>query len=166
MRFPTPAELRQAMETLGVAPNTPWREVRRRYRELMATHHPDHGGDEERAKEITRSYQLLRRWWGLRWTILSGASAGRQAGARAPRWEDLFSFATSHWGSGSGYRPQNLAGLLNLVLILLGMGFMMRFMGPLAGLALKALPLLAVAVGIGILLSLVASLPEPEGRET
>ncbi len=163
MRFPTPAELRQAMEVLGIDPATPWAEVRRRYRELMATHHPDRGGDEERAKEITRAYQLLRRWWPLRWAILaSGGGTSGTEGSSPAGWEELFSFFASHRGGGFRRHRASLAGLLNLLLILLGMGMLMRFVGPLMGAVLKALPLLLVAVGIGILVGLVASLPEPE----
>lgn len=34
--------------------------LRKRYRELMMTNHPDHGGSEEKAKRIIAAYQTVR----------------------------------------------------------------------------------------------------------
>jgi molecular chaperone DnaJ len=44
---------------LGVAKEAPEDEVKRAFRKLAQTHHPDKGGDPERFKEINEAYQVL-----------------------------------------------------------------------------------------------------------
>ena len=57
-------EENKALVTLGLAPGVTFEEVRRRYRVLVKTHHPDaNGGDkaaEERLKIINRAYATLK----------------------------------------------------------------------------------------------------------
>ena len=44
---------------LGVAPSTPLGEIRRVYRKLAFTHHPDKGGSEDRMKRINAAYDAV-----------------------------------------------------------------------------------------------------------
>jgi hypothetical protein len=59
-----PAELRVALDVLGLAWPLDSETLRARWKELAKRHHPDaNGGDrqaEERLKDINRSYSLLR----------------------------------------------------------------------------------------------------------
>ncbi len=45
---------------LGVPPRTPFEEVRMRYHELAALHHPDHGGDPRKMRSIISAYERIR----------------------------------------------------------------------------------------------------------
>ena len=47
-------------ETLGVPTDASRDEIRRAYRKLILLHHPDRGGDPEKAKEIIDAYRSLR----------------------------------------------------------------------------------------------------------
>lgn len=44
---------------LGVAPNATEEEIKKAYRKLAMTHHPDRGGDEETFKKIKEAYEKL-----------------------------------------------------------------------------------------------------------
>ncbi|HBI56242.1 MAG TPA: hypothetical protein DDY38_05415, partial [Firmicutes bacterium] len=46
-------------KVLGVSPGAPTEVIRAAYRALMKRHHPDVGGDPERAKEIEEAYRNL-----------------------------------------------------------------------------------------------------------
>jgi len=45
---------------LGVSENASLKEIKKKYRALMLKHHPDKGGSEERAKEITSAWYRIR----------------------------------------------------------------------------------------------------------
>ncbi len=45
---------------LGISRHATAEEVSRAYRKAMSTHHPDHGGDEEKAKRINEAYDTLK----------------------------------------------------------------------------------------------------------
>jgi hypothetical protein len=76
-----PAELRAALDVLGLDWPLDHAELRSRYKELAKRHHPDaNGGDrasEERLKDINRAYSLLRQ-------RLPRRPAPEPAGAAAP----------------------------------------------------------------------------------
>nr|AAM93962.1 DnaJ protein [Griffithsia japonica] len=46
-------------ELLGVAKDSSSSQIKKAYRKLAMTHHPDKGGDEERFKEITTAFEVL-----------------------------------------------------------------------------------------------------------
>lgn len=46
-------------ETLGVQPDASPEELKKAYRKLAMEHHPDKGGDEDKFKQITESYEIL-----------------------------------------------------------------------------------------------------------
>jgi DnaJ domain len=48
-----------AYEVLGLTANATWDEIRKRYRELAAQHHPDRGGDQVLFRAIQKAYKLL-----------------------------------------------------------------------------------------------------------
>ena len=50
---------RQACQLLGLAAPTTLEAARKAYRKLARQHHPDHGGDEERFKQISVAYNYL-----------------------------------------------------------------------------------------------------------
>lgn len=50
---------RQACQVLGLAAPTTLAAARKAYRKLAREHHPDHGGQEERFKQISVAYQYL-----------------------------------------------------------------------------------------------------------
>ncbi|RMG12440.1 MAG: J domain-containing protein [Deltaproteobacteria bacterium] len=47
-------------QVLGLRPRTPFHLVRRRFHQLAALHHPDHGGDPARMRAILEAYQAIR----------------------------------------------------------------------------------------------------------
>jgi DnaJ-domain-containing protein 1 len=65
-----PNELRKDYELLGVSFGAPFEEVRKAYRSLIRTHHPDvHGRDKgatdratSRSQEINESFQRIKMW--------------------------------------------------------------------------------------------------------
>ena len=65
-----PTELRRDYELLGVSFGAPFEEVRRAYRNLIRTHHPDvHGSDRgaedratSRSQDINESFQRIKMW--------------------------------------------------------------------------------------------------------
>jgi DnaJ family protein A protein 2 len=46
-------------EIMGLQPNATESEIRKAYRKLALTHHPDRGGDPEQFKELTKAYETL-----------------------------------------------------------------------------------------------------------
>lgn len=48
-----------AYDVLGLTSSASWADVRQRYRELAAQHHPDQGGDATVFKAVQRAYRLL-----------------------------------------------------------------------------------------------------------
>ena len=46
-------------ETLGVEKDAPKEDIKKAFRELSKEHHPDHGGDEEKFKELNEAYSTL-----------------------------------------------------------------------------------------------------------
>ena len=48
--------IRNWWEILGVPPNAPADQIKKRKRELLAQHHPDRGGDPAQAAEVTEAY--------------------------------------------------------------------------------------------------------------
>ncbi|PWK16550.1 J domain-containing protein [Tumebacillus permanentifrigoris] len=48
-----------AYEVLGLTTAATWDQVRKRYRELVAQHHPDRGGDEGLFRAIHKAYKLV-----------------------------------------------------------------------------------------------------------
>jgi hypothetical protein len=54
------APVKSALKILGVPPEASPALIRRAYRKLMLTHHPDRGGDPAIAREIIDAYRLLR----------------------------------------------------------------------------------------------------------
>ncbi len=55
----TPETIHQALETLGLPPLITREDIRRRYRALARTHHPDRTGDAEIMERINAAYALL-----------------------------------------------------------------------------------------------------------
>jgi curved DNA-binding protein CbpA len=54
------AEIRNALEILGLPPLVTREEIKRRYRQLARRHHPDRkGGDAREMEAINRAYELL-----------------------------------------------------------------------------------------------------------
>jgi hypothetical protein len=63
--LPPDHPLMLAVKTLGFEvtlenPHLDWPEVQKAFRRLARENHPDHGGDEERMKQITAAYELLK----------------------------------------------------------------------------------------------------------
>lgn len=50
---------RDYYEILGINKNSTQEEIKKAYRKLAMTHHPDKGGDDELFKEITEAYEVL-----------------------------------------------------------------------------------------------------------
>jgi hypothetical protein len=57
-------EVQAAHELFGLSEPAGAAQVRRRYRALVATHHPDRGGDTETAQRINEAYIILKRYYG------------------------------------------------------------------------------------------------------
>jgi len=55
----TPETIRQALETLGLPTLITREDIRRRYRALARTHHPDRKGNVETMEQINAAYALL-----------------------------------------------------------------------------------------------------------
>ncbi|MCG7304715.1 DnaJ domain-containing protein [Pseudoglutamicibacter albus] len=68
------ASRRQAFETLGLPPNADSQAIRKAFRALSRTHHPDLGGDPETYQAITTAY-----------TVLTDTAAAAQADTAAAR---------------------------------------------------------------------------------
>ena len=45
---------------LGIAKNATEKDIKKAYRKLALTHHPDRGGDEEKFKKISGAYEILK----------------------------------------------------------------------------------------------------------
>ncbi|GAB1255907.1 DNA-J related domain-containing protein [Aurantivibrio plasticivorans] len=50
------------LNVLGVSNDASMDEIKRRYQELVATHHPDKGGDVERFREVREAYEALSKF--------------------------------------------------------------------------------------------------------
>ena len=94
-------------KTLGVSKNATAEEIKKAFRKLARTNHPDAGGDEEKFKEINEAYEVLsdekkRALYDQYGTAdqsripygWGSAGAGTGAGG-AVSWEDLFGGANS-----------------------------------------------------------------------
>ncbi len=56
------AEVKQALNCMGVAPGTSWKEIKSSFRKLTLAHHPDvNGGDADTMKRIISAYERLKR---------------------------------------------------------------------------------------------------------
>merc|ERR1712048_1287038 len=53
------ADTTKFYKLLDVDKNASEAEIKKAYRKLAVTHHPDKGGDPEKFKEITRAYEVL-----------------------------------------------------------------------------------------------------------
>jgi hypothetical protein len=60
--------LKDYYQVLGVSPGAPATVIKAAYRALMKIHHPDVGGDPQRAKEIEEAYRMLSQESPLRGT--------------------------------------------------------------------------------------------------
>lgn len=60
----TPDEKR-AFQVMSLSPSSSAGEVRKRHRELVVSHHPDRGGEEEKMKEINWAYELVQKVAGF-----------------------------------------------------------------------------------------------------
>ena len=89
-------------KTLGVSRNATEDEIKKAYRKLARTHHPDAGGDEAKFKEINEAYEVLsdkkkRQLYDQYGTAdaqripygWGGASAGQNPFAGAGSWADI-----------------------------------------------------------------------------
>lgn len=56
----SPNKQSEAYTVLGLRSEADWPEVKRCYRKLAATHHPDKGGDAQRFMEIRQAYECLK----------------------------------------------------------------------------------------------------------
>jgi len=54
-------ERQQALNVLGLPPNAPPKQIKRRYRTLPTGYHPDRGGDQQQMKRIIAAYEYLTR---------------------------------------------------------------------------------------------------------
>ena len=55
--------LAKAYRTLGLSPNTPKKEVKKRYRKLAMQYHPDKGGDREKFQDYADAYEVVAQSW-------------------------------------------------------------------------------------------------------
>ena len=53
-------EQRDPLSVLGLPFRATPEQIRERYRQLASQHHPDHGGDPARMREVNEAYALLR----------------------------------------------------------------------------------------------------------
>ncbi len=61
----TYAELRKALNVLGIGERATMAEVRKRQRDLVKKYHPDSGGDDgERIRQVNEAYGLVLRYLG------------------------------------------------------------------------------------------------------
>lgn len=42
-----------------------WEDIRAAYRRLVKIHHPDHGGDPERLRQVNSAYDHLKHLYGI-----------------------------------------------------------------------------------------------------
>src|SRR3990167_6502898 len=89
---------------LGVSRTASADEIKRAYRTLAQSHHPDKGGEPERFKEVSEAYQVLgdpqkRSTYDQFGMVEPGAGFGGGGGVR---YEDIFSGANTGFGGGFG----------------------------------------------------------------
>lgn len=88
-------------ETLEVDKDADAKEIKKSYRRLSRTHHPDKGGDEHKFKEINAAYEILSDEDKRKQYDKYGLEGVDDGGAAAHGGEDLFSM---FFGGGSGRR--------------------------------------------------------------
>jgi curved DNA-binding protein CbpA len=79
-RMNTPNARPSYYDQLGVSPSASEEEIRRAFRTLAKEHHPDSGGDEERFKEISQAYDILKNEGKRR--AYDASRHGSEAGSR------------------------------------------------------------------------------------
>jgi DnaJ family protein A protein 2 len=91
-------------ETLEIDKNADAKEIKKAYRKLSRTHHPDKGGDEHKFKEINAAYEILSDPDKKAAYDKYGLEGVDDGGAAAHGGEDLFSmfFGGSRRGRGGG----------------------------------------------------------------
>jgi DnaJ-domain-containing protein 1 len=57
------SEVAAALDALGLKAPQSFAQVRRRYRQLLAIHHPDRGGDTAHAQRINQAFIILKRYY-------------------------------------------------------------------------------------------------------
>ncbi|MAD61677.1 MAG: hypothetical protein CMH49_09255 [Myxococcales bacterium] len=77
---------RQACQLLGLAAPTTPEAARKAYRKLARQHHPDHGGDEERFKQISVAYHYLVEYYNSS----SSTSPSAQSSKTSRRGRDTY----------------------------------------------------------------------------
>lgn len=59
------SEIDRALEALDLSPGATWEDIRAAYRRLVKIHHPDHGGDPERLRQVNSAYDHLKHLYGI-----------------------------------------------------------------------------------------------------
>lgn len=80
-------------DVLGVSKNASGADIKRAYRNLVKTHHPDKGGDETKFKEISEAFDVLKNEEKRRRYDMGGKEA-----LNGPRPEDMFGSMFSRMG--------------------------------------------------------------------
>jgi len=63
---PSPdSEIDQALEALDLSHGASWEDIRAAYRRMVKIHHPDHGGDPERLRQVNSAYDHLKHLYGM-----------------------------------------------------------------------------------------------------
>ena len=110
-------------DVLGVQRNASDEEIKKAFRKLAVKYHPDHGGDEEKFKEISEAYETLsnpdkRKEYDQ--LLMLGAVPGQggstgntytysSSGGTSP-WSDIFDFFRGDGSGGSDWSSQNFSG--------------------------------------------------------
>lgn len=89
--------------TLGIERDASPEEIKRAYRKLAQSHHPDKGGDTERFKELNEAYQVLSDpQKKAAYDQFGTADFSGFGGGSGVRYEDIFSGQAGFGGSGFG----------------------------------------------------------------
>lgn len=106
-------------QILGVEKNASKDEIKKAFRKLAHEHHPDHGGDQEKFKEINAAYQILSDdqkrqqydQFGQTFDGAQGFPGGGFGGAQGMRFEDLNDlFGDFFGGFGGATRARRARG--------------------------------------------------------